>query len=853
MTNVIFPMKSLERFKMQAKTRFCVVGVAIALGIVLSSSLTNVYAQTGFVGDELSFGRDVRPIISNHCFVCHGPDEQNREAEVRLDIAHEVDLDEVLARITSKDPDFMMPPPKLNKPLHPEQIRNLTRWIEQGAPYKQHWAFSAPENHELPKPEFVSWSKQPIDLFVLEGLENRKLRPSPRADRRTLVRRVTLDLTGLPPTLEQIEAFLGDTSESAFENLVDRLLGSPAYGEHMARYWLDLVRFADTNGLHHDHYREMTPYRDWVIRSFNDNMPMDDFITFQLAGDLFDRPTVDQKIASGFNRLHLIIDRGTALPEESFFRNVVDQVSAVGTAFMGLSMQCAVCHDHKYDPITQKDFYQLSAFFNNFDGEPETGGRGGTDFKRGLQPPYINLPSKQQEENLIRLNAEITELELKIKELQARQAAAKDEKAKTDNTETSKDETLQEKQSEEKQSEENIDTLLTEELKALTAKLKTQKNARDTLMVAIPATLVMKERSGVRPTHVMIRGAYTQPGDEVSRDVPGFLPPMKKQEGTKTRMDLAEWFVDPSNPLTARVAVNRFWQQFFGVGLVKTSEDFGSQGESPSHPELLDYLAIRFVNTGWDVKAIVRSIVLSQTYQQTSTATRDQYVSDPENRQLARGSRLRLEAEVVRDQLLATSGLLNARMFGKSVKPPQPEGLWKIVAMPGSYPRIYKSDSGENIYRRSVYTFWKRGLPPPQMTIFDAPTRESCIARRERTNTPLQALLLMNEEQHFAAAMHFAKALLRRSELSDEQRIVIAYETITSQLPNEQRTRHLHSARQEFLELYANHPEAAQEMVAASKDSDIADISVAEHQAELASWTMLVHSLLNLDITKTRE
>jgi hypothetical protein len=335
--------------------------------------------------------------------------------------------------------------------------------------------------------------------------------------------------------------------------------------------------------------------------------------------------------------------------------------------------------------------------------------------------------------------------------------------------------------------------------------------------------------------------------------VPAFLPPMKKTEGLRTRLDLAEWLVDPSNPLTARVAVNRFWQQFFGVGLVKTSEDFGSQGESPSHPKLLDHLANRFVESGWDVKALLRSIVLSQTYQQSSSATREQYLADPGNRLLARGSRFRLDAEVVRDQMLSVCGLLNTTMYGKSVKPPQPEGLWKIVTMPSSYPRVYVPDTGEDIYRRSVYTFWKRGLPPPQMTIFDAPTRESCIARRERTNTPLQALLLMNEEQHFAAAMHYAHALLQQSELTDYERMAMAYETITSQLPDQNTIGQLQTARQEFLDLYVSDRAAAKAMVAASKDPNIAAISAAEKQADLASWTMLVHSLLNLDITKTRE
>ena len=774
--------------------RMLVVRSRLFCLLTLSASIN----ATVVAEEAVNFQRGIRPIISNHCFACHGPDQQHREADVRLDVSGEVNLDEMLERITSTDPDVMMPPPSMNKPLTPEKIASLTKWIQQGAPYEQHWAFSPPKQHAIPQPSLASWSHQPIDRFVLADLERHNMRPSPRASKRTLIRRVSLDLSGLPPTLQQIEAFLNDESDDAYANVVDRLLSSSAYGEHMARYWLDLVRFADTNGLHHDHYREMTPYRDWVIRSFNDNLPMDDFITYQLAGDLLESPTVDQQVASGFNRLHLIIDRGTALPEESFFRNVVDQVSAVGTTFLGLTMQCAVCHDHKYDPITQKDFYQLYAFFNNFDGEPETGRRGTLDFKRGLQPPYLNLPTSQQEAALGRYAVEIANLELKVKQLRAKQKRIEaDEATKTAAQTDEGDPAPSTIRVDERQKSE-----LANELAALSAKLDDQKDARDALMLTVPATLVMKERSNVRPAHIMVRGAYDQPGDEVTRNVPAFLPPMNDTDGLKTRSDLAKWLVDPSHPLTARVAVNRFWQQFFGVGLVKTSEDFGAQGESPSHPELLDHLATRFVKSGWNVKAIVRSIVLSQTYQQTSKATPDQYLSDPDNRRLARGSRFRLDAEVVRDQLLSVSGLLNTTLYGKSVKPPQPKGLWKIVAMPSSYPRVFEADTGDDIYRRSVYTFWKRGLPPPQMTIFDAPSRESCIARRERTNTPLQALLLMNEEQHFAGAMHFARRLVEQSDLTDTEKVALAYETITGRLPAQKTIDRLRSARHDFLELY---------------------------------------------------
>ncbi len=810
--------------------------------------------------DSVRFRDDVRPILSNHCFACHGPDETHREADLRLDVQDEVDIDEFVARITSNDPDQMMPPPEMNKPLNDSQIKTLSQWAATGAPYQQHWAFVSALAPALPQVEDESWIRQPIDRFVLHELERRDLHPSPVADKRTMIRRLSLDLTGLPPTVDQIHAFLADESIDAYENLVDRLISQSAYGEHMARYWLDLVRFADTNGLHHDHYREMTLYRDWVIRSFNDDLPFDRFIKYQIAGDLYPNPSHDQLIASGFHRLHLIIDRGTALPEESAFRNVVDRVSSVGTAFMGLTMQCAVCHDHKYDPITQKDFYQLSAFFNNFDGEPETGRRGSIDFKRGLQQPYLEFPTPEQEAKRNQLDAELAKLQAKTqtlkkqlaaaqKEIDRLKSAAKSEKKSSENQTDSTDELLGEiDQNLAKQRLASVNQAIkriAERQKQITAK-------RDEISMMIPAALVMKERSEIRPTHIMVRGAYDQPGEEVQRDTPGFLPPMRSDGDQKTRLDLANWMVAPENPLTARVAVNRFWQQFFGVGLVRTSEDFGSQGETPSHPELLDHLAIEFVESGWDVKDLVRRIVLSQTYRQSSKAQPDRFKTDPQNRLLSRGSRFRLDAEVVRDQWLSVSGLLHNELYGKSVKPPQPEGLWKIVAMPSSFPNSFSPDSGDKVRRRSVYTFWKRGLPPPQMTVFDAPTRESCIARRERTNTPLQALLLMNEEQHFAAAKHYANVLLQDADTDDgqgvdDQRIELAYESITSQLPSDEIKQQLKTALKQFRQVYADDVELAKRLT--RNDTSIND----ESSSELAAWTMLVHSLLNLDATRTRE
>ncbi|TWT36561.1 Planctomycete cytochrome C [Posidoniimonas corsicana] len=797
---------------------------------------------------DVNFSRDIRPLLSQKCFHCHGPDEGDRQVGLRLDAADgeegayrelagvsailpgDPEASEVWRRIASTDKSERMPPLDSHlDPLTVEQQELVRRWIEEGANYERFWSFTPPKRVGPKSPVDNDWSGKTIDRFVLDRLDEEGLSPNERADKRTLIRRVTLDLTGLPPTLSEIQEFVADQRPDAYDRLVDRLLASPHYGEHMARYWLDLVRFADTNGRHHDHYREMTPYRDWVIRAFNDNLPFDDFTRYQIAGDLLDGadgdgPSTDQLIASGFNRLHLIIDVGTALPEESFFNNVVDRVSAVGTAFMGLTLQCASCHDHKYDPIKQKDFYQLYAFFNNFDGAPETGGRGTEDFARGLQPPYLELPTPKQSAELGRLAAEIAAAEADLDRLKAQQHEAAD--APLDQVITTAD--------------------AGDAVAAAEKRLKDLRERRKRVTRKVPATLVMRERDEPRPAYVMIRGAYDNPGERVERDVPAFLPVMKPTDSLRTRRDLAEWLVDPGNPLTARVTVNRFWQQFFGVGLVKTSEDFGAQGEWPSHPELLDRLALDFVESGWDVKSLVRAIVLSAAYQQDSRAPREQYRQDPRNRLLARGSRYRLDAEVIRDQLLSISGLLNTQMYGKSIRFPQPDGLWKIVTMPSSNPRTFRADEGDAIYRRSVYAFWKRGLPPPQMTIFDAPNRDSCIARRERTNTPLQALLLMNEELHFAAARSYAQQLNSREDLSPEQRLATAYEAITAQKPEPEVREKLIAAWRDFRTQYRDDPRAANELLA---DAQIPT----EERAELAADTMVIHSLFNLDAAKTRE
>ena len=791
-----------------------------------------VSASTSSPAREVSFNRDIRPILSDRCFSCHGPDTENRKAKLRLDLATgkegayrtrggsaalkpgDLDKSELWRRITTADEDDVMPPPKAKKkPLSKEEKQLIKSWIEAGAPYEDFWAFIPASLPKAPTVKNSAWSKQRIDLHVLQRLEPAGLKPSAEADKRTLIRRVSFDLTGLPPGRDDIRTFLADKSPKAYENLVDRLLASQQYGEHMARYWLDLVRFADTNGNHKDFFRNTSAYRDWVIRAFNSNLGYDNFVRYQLAGDLFPDANGDQLAASGFNRLHLIIDRGTALPEESFFKNVVDRVTAVGTAFMGMSVHCASCHDHKYDPLTQKDFYSLFAFFNNIEAAPETNG----GEKNGLQPPTARLGTAEEQKKLAEVSAGIKKLDPLVQDAKKIALNEKDAKKKKELMQKARDLV----------SEKNI--------------LVRQNNELSRLM---KTAMVMKERKTVRKTFLRKRGQYDDPGEEVTRNTPAFLPAMKKKGETASRMDLAEWFVDRRNPLTARTAVNRFWQQFFGVGLVKTSEDLGSQGEPPSHPELLDYLAVSFLDSGWDIKALVKQIVMSKTYRQSSQATPAEFKKDPENRLLSRGSRFRLDAEMIRDQILASSGQLVNTLYGKSVKPPQPPGLWKAVTMIGER---YKADKGSAIYRRSVYTYWKRGMPPPQMTILNAPIRDACVARRERTNTPSQALLLLNESEYMKAARNLARQALEEKELTAGKRLALVYETVTSKLPDEKEGAVLEGLVKDLQKRYEQSPELAEEICKGLP------LDSAGEKAQLAAWTVLVNAVYNLDITKTRE
>lgn len=805
--------------KLKAPGHF--IALIIFGGLILQSS-----------SNEISFNRDIRPILSNKCFACHGPDENDRKSKLRLDRFDgpdgayrtsdgttalkpgSLEESELWHRVITDDVDEIMPPPEAKKKALTKEEKDLIRkWIESGATYEKFWAFESPKKSDLPEVNTEGWSTDPIDLFIYRKMKSLRLSPSEEADKRSLIRRLSFDLTGLPPSRAELRKFASDDRPEAYEEMVDSLLSREHYGEHLARYWLDLVRFADTNGMHKDYYRNFIAYRDWVIRAFNENLGYDDFVRYQLAGDLFSEPSTDQLVASGFNRLHLIIDVGTALPEESFFKNVTDRVTAVGTAFMGMTVHCASCHDHKYDPLTQKDYYSLFAFFNNIDAKPETE-RG---LKNGIQPPFVTVPDSDQKQR-------IGELDNQIADLQKKAASVKKEEGLENDSEKKKK--------------------FIEEIAELNSEEEKLKKEIEQINKRAPMAMVMKERNEVRPTHVMNRGQYDDPGELVSRNTPEFLFPMKKSGEVASRMDLANWFVDSANPLTARVAVNRFWQQLFGVGLVKTSEDLGGQGEVPSHPELLDYLAISFVESGWDIKSLMKKMVMSKTYRQASVMSAEALALDPENRFLARGSRYRLDAEMIRDQILFTSGMLSSKMYGKSVKPPQPDGLWKSVTMIGER---FKADSGESIRRRSLYTYWKRGMPPPQMTILNAPIRDACVSRRERTNTPSQALLLLNESEYLKSARNLAQIVLTPKSASLAQRIAFAFETVTSKLPDQKEQKMLSDLLKSLKSTYNSQPSLADQLCEGIQ------VQGAGRKAEIAAWTILVNALYNLDITKTRE
>ena len=659
--------------------------------------------------------------------------------------------------------------------------------VEQGTPDAPWWSFVSPQR---PRPvawkESSNWSRNPLDVFVFFRLREEGLQPSAEAEKSTLIRRVTLDLTGLPPTLREVDDFLADNSPVAYDRLVDRLLCSPRYGEQMAVAWLDAARYADTNGFEVDNGRDMWLWRDWVIHAFNQNMYFDQFTVEQLAGDLLPEATLDQKIATGFNRNHRINHEGGIIPEEFRVEYVVDRLDTTATIWMGLTVACARCHDHKYDPISQREFYELFAFFNNV---PEKGKDGGNGNAMPLVTPVV-------------------EVQQQLDQIDRQLAVARTESGAA-----------------------RADTI-----KALFQQ-------KEELVKDVSTTMVMQEMDQPRGTFVLTRGEYEQIGEPVSPDVPRSLPSWPSGL-PRNRLGLAKWLMDPSHPLTARVTMNRFWQHFFGTGLVPTAEDFGTQGQLPSHPLLLDCLAKDFQRGDWNVKRMLKVIVSSATYRQLSTVSPQLLARDPNNRLLARGPRVRLPAETIRDQALAISGLLVQRIGGPSVKPYQPPGLWQEVAYGGSYTaQKYEQDRGANLYRRSLYTFWKRAVPPPSLATFDAPSREICTVSRSRTNTPLQALVLLNDPTYVEASRVLAQHVLSAGGETPTDRIRFAFRCATSRVPGHDELTILVKGLTRHLEQFAADPDGARKLVTVGETPVDDRLNV----VELAAYNTISSLLLNLD------
>ncbi len=1036
--------------------RFCWTTSCGLLFALLSPLKPDAALADAPAADRVDFNRDIRPILSDKCFRCHGPDDEARQAGLRLDLKQralsklesgavavvpgDADESELFQRVSSTDPDVKMPPPASKKKITAGEVALLKKWIDQGAQWRGHWSFIKPERPTPPAVRNDANVANPIDRFILARLDRAGLAPAAEADKTTLIRRVTLDLTGLPPTLAEIDAFLADDSPEAYERLVRRLLDSPRYGEQMARYWLDAARYGDTHGLHLDNERSIWPYRDWVISAFNRNMPFDQFTIEQLAGDLLPNATLQQRVATGFNRCNVTTSEGGSIAEEYYVRYAVDRVETTSTVWMGLTAGCAVCHDHKFDPITQKEFYQLFAFFNNTQDKPMDG-------NALLPPPSVKIATREQQQQRAEYEAQVADVSRRIQDAlrtvryedpglqetpppepvevvwieDALPPGAKPQPTPADwrfvsapdhpvysgesastrnatglsqhfftganpglkiaagdtlfayvyldpqnppkeimlqwndgvwehraywgadaipwgqagkasrlamgalpeagkwarlevpaekvglkpgqvvngwaftqfdgtvywdkagvvttpkapqsfksqlaweqfhrampNSSLPKPELEIVKLAPEKRSDAQRKSLrayflehvcaetrgvfdpLHKELDGLNKRL-------EALEKSLPSTLVSLEMNEPKQAYVLVRGAYDRQGEKVERGVPASLPPLSP-EAPRNRLGFAQWLVSEEHPLTARVTVNRFWQHYFGLGLVKTAEDFGSQGDWPSHPALLDWLATEFIESGWDVKHVQKLIVMSATYRQASRATPEKLEKDIDNRLLSRGPRFRMDAEMVRDNALAISGLLVGAVGGPSVKPYQPTGLWKAVGYTNSNTANFKQDHGSALYRRSMYTFWKRTSPPPSMTTFDAPSRETCTVSRPRTNTPLQALVMMNDVQFFEAARNFGQRIMTEGGATPAERVTFAFRLATARRPNQAETRILLEQFKSHLETYKKQADAAEKLVSYGESPRDESLDV----SELAAWTMVANLILNLDETVTK-
>jgi hypothetical protein len=1022
-------------------------GISVFVGLAICAIVTK---QAG-ADDTIDFNRDIRPILSNNCYLCHGFDEEGRQADLRLDhfdaataqredgsvaiVPHDATKSLVMERIATDDADLRMPPPDSGKSLSPQQIELLRRWIDSGAQYDQHWSFVAPVRPELPTIKNRELPRNAIDYFVLHRLDREGLAPSPAADKHTLIRRVALDVTGLPPTLAEQQQFLADTSPDAYEKMVDRYLASPHYGEQMAREWLDLARYADTNGYQYDLERQQWVWRDWVIWAFNQNMPFDQFTIKQLAGDLLPDATPLDRLATGFNRNHPITIEGGVIDEEYRTEYVMDRLTTTGTTWLGLTLGCARCHDHKYDPISQREFYQLFAFFNQvpekglngFDPKekipsplaagtlsdlqtqlaaleqawqdearaqdaaiakwevdrqtqpanqtwqvliPKSAGHvGGKPFQiegdgsvlasdpangnnifviesettlkqmtairlealthpslpgggpgrfdnsnfvlSGFEATAISLKDSQQQQPVTFTRAVAdyeqtgypiaaaidanpqsgwavdgptkkeprvavffadkpfgyvggTRLVVRLRfesqhprhtmgrpRLSVTEVANPDlgdgvppteivailETAGSARTPTQQDQLRHY----------FLRTYPTPKAFQLQAQLDELRKEIAALTSAAPDTMIMRELPKPRATHILKRGEYDKLDEPVSPGVPSVFPPLPT-DVPANRLALAKWLVDPQHPLTSRVAVNRLWQQIFGTGLVKTSEDFGLQGESPSHPELLDWLATEFISSGWDQKQLLKLMLTSATYRQSSNTTPELLERDPENLLLARGPRLRLSAETIRDQALFAAGLFNATIGGRSVYPYHPQGLWMEINNRPGYSKEYVQDKGDKLYRRSLYTFWKRTVPPPSMATFDAPEREYCVVRRSRTNTPLQAFVLLHDPQFVEAARHLAQKMMLEGGGTFASRLQFGFTRMLARNPSDAEQAVFQKIYDSRLAMYRQDPNKGLALLAVGDSPRDQSLDV----PEFAAWTTVAQVMLNLSETVTK-
>jgi hypothetical protein len=772
-------------------------------------------------GPNLDYNRDILPILSKNCYACHGPDSKSRTTKMRLDkresaiakhksgdapiVPGKPEASELIRRVKSEDEADHMPPKETGIRLSPEQIDKLSHWIGEGANYTEHWAFVKPVQKALPAVNDPKWPRNGIDYFVLAKLQAAGLQPTPEADRFTLLRRASLDLRGLPPTMREIEEFAKGQSQDAYEKTVDRFLQDAAYGERWARMWLDLARYADSAGYGSDPLRPILwRWRDWVIDAFNNNMPFDQFTIEQLAGDLLPNPTLDEKIATSFHRNTMTNKEGGTNDEEWRVAAVKDRIDSTMQIWMGLTLGCAKCHSHKYDPITQKEYYRFYAIFNQT-----------ADANHGDESPTIPAPTPQMMERNRRIDAQIAELKRQLDAPTPQKIAGR-----------------------------ILGHGVVPPPYVLLAYSRMSRIEKS--RPAVPNLPVMVELPADkrRETHLMNKGNYLDKGDKVEPGLPSSLPPLPAG-APMNRLGVAQWLVSPDNPLTARVAVNRYWAQLFGIGLVRTEEDFGSQGELPSHPELLDWLAVEYMKTGWDTKALLRLLVTSATYRQSSKVSPEMAEKDPQNRLLARGPRFRLEAEMVRDQALALSGLLSRKMHGPSVYPPQPDGLWQ-AAFNGE--RTWSTSPGQDRHRRGLYTFWRRTVPYPSMAAFDAPSRETCTIRRIRTNTPLQAFVTLNDPVYVECAQSLARRILTEGGATNEERARFALTLCLAHPPREEHLKQVLALVQSETEHYRKQQKDAEKLAT----DPLGPLPQGMDAAEAAAWTVVANVLLNLDGVLTK-